>query len=225
METCWMPQNTELTGNNAQDVRTLQKKLSQTCLPVLQDRLQMSQTNSETMQTGWAHSWMHRNGWKHWRNVRKCWTKLNMKLTAYNRNRDIQVHRSMDKDQVGEDNIFVSWRYVVEVLGTMSQPIVFGWVGMRMVEVMVAIEATGGDGGWGDNDGEDAVKTAQWAAVPSTQCKSRGCGWLESQHVYHCRRSKCKDFYLRQAKCPTNDLCTHAIEQDAGLVEDKSLSK
>ena len=43
----------------------------------------------------------------------------------------------------------------------MSQPIVFGQVGMWMVGVMAAIEAAGGDGGQGDNDGEDAVKMVQ----------------------------------------------------------------
>jgi len=50
----------------------------------------------------------------------------NTKLTAYDRNRDVQVYRSMDKDQVGDGNIFVSRRYAVKVLGTVSRPIVFG---------------------------------------------------------------------------------------------------
>ena len=67
---------------------------------------------------------------------------------------EIETSRSTNqwkRASAGDSNIFIPRRYAVKVLGTAGRPIVFGRVGMWMVEVTAVIdienEAAGGDGG------------------------------------------------------------------------------
>ena len=67
---------------------------------------------------------------------------------------EIETSRSTDqwkRASAGDGNIFVPRRSAVKVLGTAGRLIIFGRVGMQMVEVTAAIdienEAAGGDGG------------------------------------------------------------------------------
>ena len=142
--------NTKLARNNGQNARMLQKKLKWQNLPASATR--QAPDKSSRLRDHADRSNVFMDAQKQLEMVRKHQMKLRTQNSPHMTK--IETSRSTDKwirASIGDDNVLVPRRYAVEVLGTASQPIIFGRDGMQMVEVTAAIDdenkEAGGDGG------------------------------------------------------------------------------